>query len=261
MSPLLTISALAMGITLLYASLLDIRERRVPFRTWYPMLAVCIPVAILVYAELFLMDPGLTLRLLFVGAVFSAAFYLFAYLRFFGGADAWALIFITLLLPLFPVRPLFGYPPFPFLPFSVLVNALILNLAAPLAILAMNIARGNRAPFPYMLLGFPVPAGRLGEYWGFVMEEIAEKDGIVVRNFVPVLESLRRMYKGEDRMYTRDLRMHPERYERELELIRRAGDVWISYGVPFIVPITAGLCTAILAGDLLYALMVTARGF
>ncbi|RPJ52567.1 MAG: hypothetical protein EHJ95_03800, partial [Methanobacteriota archaeon] len=38
-------SILAIGITLIYASFRDIRERRVPFETWYPMLVVGIPVS------------------------------------------------------------------------------------------------------------------------------------------------------------------------------------------------------------------------
>jgi preflagellin peptidase FlaK len=42
----LALSSAAITVTLLYASVLDIRERRVPFRTWYPMLAVTIPLVI-----------------------------------------------------------------------------------------------------------------------------------------------------------------------------------------------------------------------
>lgn len=249
------VNTLAIGITLIYTSVLDIRERRVPFRTWYPMLLVGIPVAIAIYALSLLQDFRIFSAFLLISLLFSSVFYLLAWFRLYGGADAWALIFITLLHPLFPFAPAAGYPPFPFFPFSVLINALLLNLAAPVGIFAYNLARGNRAPLPYLFLGFPVTSERLLQSHGFLMERFQEVDGAVKRSFIPVRESLSMLLSGRDRMYTRDLRLHPERYRRELELIGRAGDVWISYGVPFLVPITAGFFTALLIGDLFYILL------
>jgi preflagellin peptidase FlaK len=68
------------------------------------------------------------------------------------------------------------------------------------------------------------------------------------------------MMKGEGRIYTRDLREHPEQYEKELALYRKAGQVWISYGVPFIVPIAAGFFTALIFGDILYAVLTLLAG-
>jgi preflagellin peptidase FlaK len=68
------------------------------------------------------------------------------------------------------------------------------------------------------------------------------------------------MYSGEGRIYTKDLREHPEQFSRELELYRNAGTVWISYAVPFIIPITAGLITAVIFGDFLLALMKLLAG-
>ena len=41
----------------------------------------------------------------------------------------------------------------------------------------------------------------------------------------------------------------------ELALYRKAGTVWISYAVPFIIPITAGFVTAVIFGDFLLAAM------
>jgi preflagellin peptidase FlaK len=43
-------------------------------------------------------------------------------------------------------------------------------------------------------------------------------------------------------------------------MYRSAGSVWISYAVPFIIPITAGLVTALVFGDLLFALMKVIAG-
>ena len=196
--------------------------------------------------------PSLTI--LFI-SVFCGVFYMFSELNLFGGADAWALIFISFCIPVFPFTPLLGEPPLGFLSFSVLINALLLNMAVPGGIFVINIMRGNRAPLMYMFFGFPVRGDRIHESWGFVMEKFEEKKGKTSRRFIGFWDSVRRMYSGEGRIYTKDLREHPDKYTKELALYRNAGEVWISYAVPFIIPITAGLITALVFGDFLFWIM------
>ena len=388
-SPLI-ISAVAVFITLLYASYLDVKDRRVPFKTWYPMLAVGMVATIVLFYQntenislivgylalvaSFLYsdyldnhEPGTPLRLpylaivlalpvlswfvlpvltaghtpelqlipwyiMFAGlfgyvsyreyireperrltakqarkeahresnveevltrwyfvlvvvilaiaafymigsgnwgipgiyialaAVFCGVFYIFGQMRLFGGADAWALIFIAFCIPTFPITPLFEASPIGFLAFSVLINALILNLVAPLGIFIINVVKKNRAPLQYMFFGFPVEGDKIQEAWGFVMEDFTEKDGKVERKFIGFWDSLRRMRSDEGRVYTKDLREHPEEFEKELGTYKKAGKVWISYAVPFILPITAGLITAILFGDILFTIMSFVTG-
>ena len=256
MLSLLILPALAITVTLCYASVLDIRERRVPFRTWYPMLAVSLPFTAFFYGRLMYEGNFMTAAYFAVLAlIFSAIFYSFAYFRLFGGADAWALIFISFCIPAFPFPPLLGIPPLGFLPFSVLANAVILNLVTPAGIFLSNLKAGNRAPWPYMFLGFPVDGERISEAYGFVMEEIAEDDGRIHRRFLGITEALRGMMSGTGRIYTLDLRRHPLEYAVERARYAKAGKVWISYGVPFIVPITAGLISALLIGDLIVGLL------
>jgi preflagellin peptidase FlaK len=259
----LVIASLAVGATLIYASVLDHRERRVPFPTWYPMLAVAGPCAAIFYAGLLTGGlAGTALYFLALSLVFAAVFYAFGMLHLFGGADAWALIFLSLCIPAFPIEPLFGVPPLGFFPFSVITDALLLNLAAPLALCAYNLVKGNRAPFPYIFFGYPVDGAEIRKHFGFVMEEIVEEeDGTIGRRFLTLRESLRRTVRGgERRMYTKDLREHPEKYARELALYRKADRVWISYAVPFIIPITAGLVTALFIGDLLFMIIRVLAG-
>lgn len=252
----MAVSAAAVLITLLYACVLDIRERRVPFRTWYPMLIVGIPCAVYFYATLVLSGRiGLVAGYLALSAVFSLIFYLFAVKNLFGGADAWALIFITACIPFFPLTPLFNYPPLGFLPFTVLTNAVLLNLITPVCILVLNLIQRNRAPLPYLFFGFPVEGRAIQQAYGFVMEDFEERDGLLTRRYIGIGEALRRMFSGEGRVYTKDLRLHPERYKKELQMYKKAGTVWISYAVPFIIPITAGLITAIIFGDFLLLIM------
>jgi preflagellin peptidase FlaK len=388
----MVISAVAVLVTLIYASYLDIRERRVPFRTWYPMLVVGVSASIvffyqqtenisLIVGYLALIasflyadyldnhEPGTPFRIpylavvlalpaiswfiipaistgklpetqlipwyvMFAGllgyisyqeytkqperrltakqarkeakrdsnveevlsrwyfvliiiifaiasfymiggenwggfgiyiaftAIFCGVFYIFGQMHLFGGADAWALIFIAFCIPTFPIIPLLGTPPLGgyFLSFSVLINALILNLVAPVGIFIINIVKKNRAPLQYMFFGFPVKGEKIQEAWGFVMEDFAEKNGKVERKFIGFWDSLRRMRSDEGRVYTKDLREHPEDFEKELGIYKKAGKVWISYAVPFILPITAGLITAIVFGDFLFAVMKLVTG-
>ncbi|MCU0632080.1 MAG: prepilin peptidase [Methanolinea sp.] len=253
----LAIGAAAVICTFFYASYRDLQERRVPFPTWFPMLAVTLPMAAWFYFAT-LVESGWTVPAYFLvmTGIFSVVFYLFAWLNLFGGADAWALIFLSVSIPAFPLEPLTGYAPTGFFPFTVLVNALILNLFTPVVLGLENLRRGRRAPFPYMFLGFSLPAEELPRAFGFIMEEIEEsKDGSVKRRFIRPWEAIRRMYSGNRRIYTKDLRLHPERYTREMDLFQKAGNVWISYGIPFIVPLTAGLISALFFGDILFFLM------
>jgi preflagellin peptidase FlaK len=259
--PSLIIPVIAAGVTLCYASVLDLKERRVPFRTWYPMLAAGLPFTAFFYV-LLIAEGDLRAPLFFIvlTLLFSSIFYLFARFGLFGGADAWALIFLAVLIPAFPVIPLSGVPPLAYFPFSVLVNAVLLNLVTPLGIFIFNKREGNAAPFPYDFLGFPVDGDRITESYGFVMEDITEEEGKIHRRFLGIGESLRGMAGGGSRVYTVAMRRDPLAYSRERELYRKAGKVWISYGVPFIVPITAGFFTALLFGDILFYLLSLLMG-
>lgn len=202
-------------------------------------------------------EPAL---LVLLSSVFCGVFYIFGRMNLFGGADAWALIFIAFCVPVFPFTPLLGNPPLGFLAFSVLINALLLNLLAPLGIFIVNLARKNRAPLMYMFFGFPVRGDEIQKEWGFVMEDFEERNGTLSRKFIGFWDAITRMYAGRNRVYTKDLREHPEKFARELAIYRKAGTVWISYAVPFIIPIMAGFVSAIVFGDFLFAAMTRVIG-
>jgi preflagellin peptidase FlaK len=228
------------------------------FRFWHiPLLVALQGVA---WAALLLAGKGGTgdLLLLLV-AVYSELFLVFAIMNLFGFADAIALICIALFVPQFPFEPLLGYPPIDFLPFSALTNAVILNLVTPVGIFILNIMRGNHAPFPYTFFGFPVKGETIEHTYGFVMEEFGEKEGGLERRWIPVSSALFQMVTAK-RVYTKDLKRYPEKYRKELALYRKAGTVWISYGVPFILPILAGFATALFGGDILFAAMAALAG-
>ena len=227
---------------------------------WYFIPVIFISVisaATLISGGIWRPDAGLYIL---VPAVFCAVFYTFGRMHLFGGADAWALIFISFCVPAFPLIPLLGKPALGFLAFTALINALLLNLVAPLGIFIINLIRGNRAPLMYMFFGFPVQGDSIGKEWGFVMEDFEERDGEIRRKFIGFWDAIRRMYAGAGRIYTKDLREQPEKYTEELKMYRKAGTVWISYAVPFIIPITAGFVTAIIFGDFLLTAMTMLVG-
>ena len=222
---------------------------------WYFVLIILIYVVTTILMLFGQGSWGAPASLILLITVFCGVFYSFGRMHLFGGADAWALIFIAFCIPTFPFTPLLGNPPLLFLAFTVLINALLLNLVAPVGIFAINILRGNRAPLMYMFFGFPVKGEEIQNEWGFVMEDFEEKQGTISRKFIGFWDSIKRMYAGEDRIYTKELREHPGEFTRELAIYRKAGTVWISYAVPFIIPITAGLISAIFFGDFLFAIM------
>jgi archaeal preflagellin peptidase FlaK len=230
------------------------------FRLWHIQIAIAIQGV--AWAGLFFAGAAGTGDLLLVlVALYAELFLVFAAMNLFGGADAIALVAIALFVPVFPFMPLFGYPPLPFLPFSALTNAVILNLVTPVGIAVLNLVRGNRAPFPYTFFGFPVKGDTIEHTFGFVMEDFSEEDGMLERHFIPIGSALRRMVAGKGRIYTKHLKEHPEKFQRELALYRQAGLVWISYGVPFILPIFAGFAFALFGGDILFTILRAVGGW
>jgi preflagellin peptidase FlaK len=233
-----------------------------PFSRWFVLwhLPVVVGIQALGWAALLLAGMGGTGDLILIlVAVYSELFLVFAIMNLFGFADAIALICIALFVPRFPFEPLLGYPPIDFLPFSALTNAVILNLVTPIIIFVLNVMKGNRAPFPYTFFGFPVKGDSIEHTYGFVMEEFSEEEGGLDRRWIPVSTALSQMVTAK-RVYTKDLKRYPEKYRKELALYRKAGMVWISYGVPFILPILAGFATALFAGDILFSAMGALAG-
>jgi preflagellin peptidase FlaK len=256
MVPLL-VNAAVLIATLLYGCREDIRERAVPVVMWYP--AIAIGILMLAWFWFLVISSGdLSYMIPLIPFIlfFAFAFFLFNRLNLFAIADAKALILITLLIPCFPFVPLTGYPvlgipPYVFFPFSVLINAVVLNLLLPVGFFFMNLVKGNRAPVHCLFFGFPVQGRTIADEFGFVMEEITEKNGKLERRYIGFFESMKDLVAGSNRIYTKELKEDPEKYRREIALYEKAGTVWISYAVPFLIPITGGLITALVFGDLL----------
>lgn len=221
------------------------------FETWIFWVVISVPLSIILSGIAGWANIQLVLL-----ALFSCMMAFFSYVLFmygvWGGADAYAMIVISCCLPVYPWMPVLGYPAIAFFPYTVFVNALVLMLVMPLFFFASNLIRGNRDSLSAMFLGYPVRPDELKDHYGFVMTEVHEEDGKIISRNIGFFDSIRRMMSKKERIYTKEIRENPEKYEEVLRLYSGLDRVWISYGVPFLVPVTIGFFLALLLGDLLY---------
>jgi len=194
---------------------------------------------------------------------FFSFFFIFAltYLLFrvkaFGGADAKALIVLSILVPAYPALelggqnfPLLGVPLHGLFSLTVFENALLLTTIVPLGIFCYNLFHFSpvmlKNPF-YMLVAYRVNIGglrlllekgrriRLIEHFEFDNEKLVPHftgNGIVLNlNAISRLEA--HASKGLMESF-----------------------IWVTPGLPFMVPISAGFLTAVVLGDLIFYLII-----
>lgn len=161
-----------------------------------------------------------------------------------GGADAKALICISILIPYYPV--LYGYPMVnpgaPFLegmsimfPFAlvVLLNASILMLLIPVAFLFYNIGKRN-VKLPQCFVGYKVKVNQVPRF-AWLMERV--EDGKI------------------------KISVFPKKSGNKLENIRKLKEfglkeVWVTPQIPFIVPLTLGFIISFVVGNLFLGLVL-----
>jgi preflagellin peptidase FlaK len=290
----------------------DLRTRRVPNRTWTPLLVVGV-IALLWDVVTLAGAPGVGRRLFAVQVLVSLGFvaplgYVFWRLGGFGGADAKALITLAVLFPVYPVYYLLGgaYPlhqaPLGVFSFTILTNTVLVGVLYPMALAVRNLPRG--AFSPAMFVGRPVAIADIISEHGRLLETT---DGFTRRGLD--IDALR-MYLQWRGSSLSALRDDPEHYrgsapvdpndpgdgsidgssERDAtespaepleddpwgaeaflsehaaygttpETLREGlavltepdrGTVWISPGIPFIVPMLVGLVVALTFGDAMY---------
>jgi preflagellin peptidase FlaK len=212
--------AVGMAI-LLYASYTDFKYREARNELWIVMGAI--GVVLLLFSDYpppaVLFSVMLTLPIAFV-----------VILAGMGGADAKALIAISLLAPLFPhidtalgELPLWIAPvEFPF-PVIVFINSLLLFLVIPIAFFVRNVLHGDLV-FPYCFFGCRMRASDIPGSHVWPMEKIEE--GQHRKSILP----------------QRDV--DPAVFGDEI--------IWATPKVPFLIPLTAGYAISFLLGDIVY---------
>ena len=219
---------------LVYACKLDVASRIVPNRVWKYMLIITLPIVIFQIVteplpQLFYMLAGIQVLI-----VISLA-YLLYYIGAYGGADAKAIMCLSIIFPFYPTFngfPIlnFGFGSFAF---STLANSVI---AAPALLVGMFIRnlvvegvgdlKGNLL---YYLTGYKAKVDSLPKFHNLL--EYVDEDGKLIR--------VKRAVEPNEELI--------ERLRRE-----KIETVWVTPALPFLVFITAGYVAAFYLGDLLY---------
>ncbi len=234
----LALSAFLLLATFFYACWQDLKTRTIYAVTWYPAVVGCGVLVLWFWVESF--SAPWALYVLLTSVFIALLMAVFTYFGLFGVADGKAMILLSLTVPIIP----FAAWIFPSLALSSLVNGAVFALIVPVVFLIRNLASKNKAPFWLMCSGKPVPGDSITKYFGFVSEEITEKNGVISRKFSRAHSSIRDLRTQSD-MSIRNLREYPDTYASKLELYAKAGNIWISYGVPFMIPITIGYLFAL----------------
>ena len=234
----LALSAFLLLATFIYACWQDLKTRTIYAVTWYPAAVGCGVLVIWFWVGSF--SAPWALYVLLTSVFIALLMGVFTYFGLFGVADGKAMIILSLAVPVTP----FAAWIFPSLAISSLVNGAVFALIVPVVFLIRNLASKNKAPFWLMCSGKPVPGDSITKYFGFVSEDITEENGVISRKFSRAHSSIRALRTQSD-MSIRNLREDPKTYAAKLELYAKSGDVWISYGVPFMIPITVGYLFAL----------------
>lgn len=301
-----------------WAALRDVRTRRIPNRTWYPLAAL--GGALLLWDALAL-GPGtprfglfLVRTLLSVGLVGGLGLGFWA-LGSFGGADAKAFLAIALLFPTYPAYRLGDL----LLPavvtdlgvfsFTVLTNAVLVGAAYPLALAVANARAGTISPLAFVARRVPVDSlaerhGTLLDTGGHFTQSGLDLDALrmylrwrridlatlrstpsladpatlpadpgeptdgavdaaitvgdsppAMRGDGPTEGTMQDRWGAEAFLEALDGSAYgtsPEALRAGLDRILEADCVWVSPGIPFIVPTFLGLLLALTLGDLLF---------
>ena len=238
-------------IFLLYSCRCDLKTRTVRNELWGVVFVATLP---LVIADALAQGS----RYLLHTAVSVVGIYVLVYLLFrlgaFGGADAKALIALSFIFPAFPAITAFGYglplsgaPPLDIFAFSTLANAVLLTIVVPLGILAYNLCTLSlreimKNPW-YLIVGYKCRISDLEGRHVMLIENF-ECEGTEVK------KKFTRSGVGIDGAVLKQLDQLASR-----GLIGKR--VWVTPGLPFMIPITAGFVSSVVYGDLISSVMMT----
>jgi len=230
---------------LIYSCYSDIKTRRVTNKLWLMMLAggsFFIAYDIWFYGIYYLFYMLISTGLIFI----------FVYLLFqigvFGGADAKSLIVLSLFFPSYPDLSLFGYDfplnePLPLFSnlfaFGIFENAVLLTIVVPLILAIYNVSKmGLHIDKPlYAFIGYKTR-----------ISELSNKKHIrMIEGFEKTNDSIKFYFKRGG-LEIDDNVMNELKKMSDNDLIK---DVWVTPGLPFMIPITLGFYVSIFYGDLI----------
>ncbi len=227
---------------LLYSCYSDIKTRRVTNRLWLVMLAG--GVFFVLYDIMTKGTQYIMLLFLSAGLIFVLVYILFQ-LGTFGGADAKSLIVISIILPSYPVFSAFGFdfplnkPLLDLFSFGILGNAVLLTVVVPLGLAVYNTSRmGLHIDNPlYIFIGYKSRISDLADKHIKLIQSFEEENGLVKFRF-------RRGGVEIDETVISKLKVLSEK-----GIIN--DEVWVTPGLPFMIPITLGFFVAVVYGDMI----------
>ncbi len=227
---------------LLYSCYTDIKTRRVTNKLWLVMLAGSV---FFVLYDIMTEGVPYLLRLLISAGLIFALVYILFQLGSFGGADAKSLIVISIILPSYPAIRVFGQnfplndPLIPMFAFGVLGNAVLLTVVVPIGLAVYNIFRmGLHIDNPlYIFIGYKSRISDLADKHIKLIQSFEEENGRIKFRFKRGGVEI-----NEDVI-------------SELKTLSEKGlmkdEVWVTPGLPFMIPITLGFFVAVFYGDMI----------
>ncbi|WP_340820320.1 A24 family peptidase C-terminal domain-containing protein [Methanolobus sp. WCC4] len=230
---------------LLYACYADIKTRRVANEVWVVMFGVGF--IFIMYDLMAYGLPYLIRNVLSFLFIFAFVYVLFQ-LGAFGGADAKVLMTISLIIPTFPrimlgstSLPLNGVPFIDLFAFSVFGNSVILTVIVPAGLFLYNLLKNPSESLKrplYMFIGYITPISKL-EKGHFRMIDSYEDTG----------EDVKFSFSRSGTELTSGVISELKGFQNEGKV---KDGVWITPGLPFMIPITAVFLTAVIFGDLIF---------
>lgn len=213
-----------------YACYTDLKTRMAPNILWFIIGGTGVILLIIQYITGNLKDP---VQLLFI-PIIIAVIYVFFYIGLiFGGADAKAIMSLSILNPFWP--SIYNYPQNPSImpfPWTIFSNAIIIFLFIPISLLIYNAIK-KEVELPFALIGYKMD-----------IEEAKKR-------FVWPLE---KMVDGK-----RKLVIMPEDFDTEeyIEELERHGlkRIWVTPKIPFMVPLLIGYILSYFYGDTLFTIL------
>lgn len=234
---------------LLYSCYSDIKTRRVTNKLWLVMLvlgSIFVGYDIWNYGFSYLFWIFISTGLTFV------LVYLLFQLGVFGGADAKSLIVLSIIFPVYPDFIIFnsGFPihdPLPifrdYFAIGIFENAVLLTIVVPLGLVLYNLSKMRLhidKPF-YAFIGYKIK-----------ISELSDKRHIkMIEGFENINNGIKFYFKRGGVELDEEV-INELKNASEKDLIE--DDVWVTPGLPFMIPITLGFFVEAFYGNLIFEL-------
>ncbi len=188
------------------------------------------------------------IRLFISAGLIYAFMYLIFQFGIFGGADAKLFIVLSVIFPIYPTLQAFGYnfpvnkPLIDLFAFNVFDNMIILSMLSPIGLAIYNINKiGLHVDNPfYIFIGYKAK-----------ISELPGKHIKLIQNFEEVDGNIKFRFKWGGVEIN-------EKIVSELKALSEKGliedEVWVTPGMPSMVPITIGFFVTVFYGDLIFEL-------